>query len=322
MKFILKLIAVVVVLLIIAVVALVMYADRLAKEGIERGGEYALGVPTSLDSIGLGLFSGTAEMKGLAVANPPGFDASHFLRLNRGSVAVSINSLREETVEVPNITLEGVDLSIEKTGKNANYQVILDNLKKLSTSSGKPAPSDPEAGPSGGRKYVIREMLIRDVVVSVKVSGLLNPIEAKIDIPPIELKNVGSAKDAGVQLGQVAGIIVQAILTEVVKSGGGILPAELANELSSGLAAVGKIGELGTNVIGDVGGILGDELGKAAGDITGKAGEAAGDVTKKVGEAAGEATKKVGETTGKLLEGVGGFLGGEKKKTEEEKRAE
>ena len=70
--------------------------------------------------LAVGVRSGTLEIDGLKVSNPPGYQASHFLRLDEGALAVGLGSLTKETIEVPSVTLSGVDLILEKKGAAAN----------------------------------------------------------------------------------------------------------------------------------------------------------------------------------------------------------
>lgn len=58
------------VLLLLGAVIAFLFIDSIAKQAIERGGFYALGVETELDSTDIGLFSGQFRLDVLHVANP------------------------------------------------------------------------------------------------------------------------------------------------------------------------------------------------------------------------------------------------------------
>ncbi|MEQ9616895.1 MAG: hypothetical protein RLN60_02550 [Phycisphaerales bacterium] len=85
----LKIVAVLLVVFIIAIVGIVVLVvsqvDTLAKHGIERGGTYAMGVETTVDSVDIGIFSGTFEMNGFRVANPEGYARPSFLDLGNAT---------------------------------------------------------------------------------------------------------------------------------------------------------------------------------------------------------------------------------------------
>ena len=123
------------VLLVVVLLGVYIWIDRLAKMAVERGSTYALGVPTTLDSARVGVFSGQMGMTSLNVANPRNFSAPHFLKLKTGQIDVSLSSLRQDTVVIPLLELKGVDVNLEKKSGQSNYQVILDNLKKLDRKS-------------------------------------------------------------------------------------------------------------------------------------------------------------------------------------------
>jgi len=116
-KLIVKLGAVVILLLIIAVAAGALLINSIARKGIESGSTYALGVPTTLESAKVGLTSGEFSMSGLNVANPAGaFTSPEFLSMGEGSVAVSLGTLRSALVELPTLTLSDISMNLEGQG--------------------------------------------------------------------------------------------------------------------------------------------------------------------------------------------------------------
>lgn len=281
------------VMLVLIVVGLVIVGltrvDALAKAAVEKGGTYALGVNTTLDSADVGLLKGTFAMSGLEVANPSGYASKHFMSLGQGSVAVDAGSLRATTITLPHLTLGDLDVRLEKNTQGSNYQVILDNLKKLQGESAKPATSN-------DTKLVIEKLTISNVTVSVDLLGLPGgSTRATIPIKEISLTNVGKTgtgvADSGVTIGQLAGIIVQAIMAATVENAGDLLPTDVLGDMSGRLADLGSIKDLGLEVVGGV---------------TGKVEQIAGEAGKKVEQAADELKKgveKIGEGLGDLIPG-------------------
>jgi len=251
-----KLVLLVVLLVVIcigAVVAAFFAIDSIAKRGIESGGTYALGVPTTLDSASVGILGGTFSMSGLKVSNPPGYGSSPFMSLGSGGVAVTLSSLREPVVQLPHLALNNLSVSLEKKGGTANYSVILGNLKKLS-SGGSPKQSG-----GGEKKFVIRELSLKNIKIAVDLLGAPGAVGnlAKVTIPidEIRLENVGQTgtgvAGTGVTMEQLSSIIVQAVLKAAAEQGGGILPAEILGELQGGLANLGELDKLGMKVLAD-----------------------------------------------------------------------
>jgi hypothetical protein len=289
MKKLVKLLLVLIVVFIIGAVVLSFYVNSIAKTAVEKGGTYALGVNTTLKSAGVKPLAGAFSMSGLNVANPEGYKSSHFLTLGNGDVAVSLPTLMKSVVTLPHLNLSDIDMNLEKKEGKANYQTIMDNLKKLS--SDKPADAN-------AKKYVIESIDIRNVMVHVDVMGKA----VNVPIESITMKNVGS-DGSGVDMAQLTGVITKAVFAAVVEAGGGLIPTEMLGDLTSGLAGLANLDKLGevVNV-------------KALGDIAGKAGEAASKVAGEAGKVVGEAGKTAEDLANKAKEGLGGILGGDKKK--------
>src|SRR5205814_1980323 len=113
-KILLFLIGTPILLVILLVVGLLFFVDSAAKAGIQRGGTYAMGVDTSVSSVSIGLLSGKLSMSGLKVANPTGFKSDRFMSLGQGDVAVSLGSLTKDTIIVPTLALDTIDVGLEK----------------------------------------------------------------------------------------------------------------------------------------------------------------------------------------------------------------
>ncbi|MBN8599329.1 MAG: hypothetical protein J0L78_16785 [Planctomycetes bacterium] len=239
-------------LCIVAVVVAFYSIDAIAKRAIESGGTYALGVPTTVKSANVGIMTGTFGMSGLNVANPPGFGSSPFLSLGDAGVAVTLSSLREPVVTLPRLSLDNLSVSLEKKRGSANYNVILDNLKKLNSGSTSKSSGD-------GKKFIIRELSLRNINVGVDLIGGPGAIgdltKIKIPISEIKLENVGQTGTgvggSGVTMEQLTSIVVQAVLAAAAEKGGGILPAEILGDLQGGLANLGQLDKLGMKVLAD-----------------------------------------------------------------------
>jgi hypothetical protein len=222
------------VVLVIAVGAVVFYLDRIVATAIEQSGTYALGVETGVDSVSIGLLSGRSAIRGLAVANPPGFERPHFLRMEEGSVDLRFNELLGDPVAVQRLAIRGVDLSLERRGGQLNYAPILKRLDQLAAEEAAgAAPAEEEAGPAKG--FVIREVVIEGVRAHVDLvpsGGKLTKLS--FEVPEIRLENVGSESEGGVQLTELTRILTTAVL-EAVASQRGKLPSGLVGDLKGRL---------------------------------------------------------------------------------------
>lgn len=297
-----KIVVSVVVALVVLVAGGLFWIDSIAKVGVEKGATYALGVETTLDRMRIGVFSGEAGMSKLNVRNPGGFDTPHFLDLGNGNVAVSLGSLMDDTVVIPELTLSSLSVNLERKGGKANYQVILDGLKRFDEKEDAPQrePQD-DAEAKRGKKFVVRHVAINDVNVQVDllpVGGELTRVPLKIE--RIELRDVGSESANGVQLAELTGILIKAILASVLEAGGDLIPADIAGELSKGLEGLTGLGGVTAQVVGEVSTVVDGHVRKV--------GEAGKELLQKLGESGGGHGEGVKDVGRQIEQGIGGLL--------------
>ena len=280
---------VLVLLVIGGVVFAVVNINSLAKKGIEKGGTYALGTSTTLQSADVGILGGTFAMSGLNVANPPGYKAPSFLSLGSGGVAVSFNTLSKPVVELPKLSLDNLSVALEKSGGKANFNVILDHIKQVANQAGGAGGSS--SGGGGEKKFVVKELSLTNIKISADLIGAPGDL-TKVNIPidEIKLTNVGQTGTGvggtGVTMSQLASIIVEAVLAAAAEKGGGILPADLLGDLQGGLAGLGNLENLQMSVAAKAQGTIekigGDAVKKVTDKIGGEAGKVVEDASKKV----------------------------------------
>jgi len=266
-------------IVVLGIVLAWVYVDTLAERGVEQGATYALDVPTTLDSADVGVLSGSVELAGLTIDNPEGFEADHFLTLQNANLGVSLGSLMEDVVEVPSLTLHGIDLRLERTTNGANYKVILDNLSRFE--SGEKKEPDPNA-----KKFIIRSLTITNVSVHagvVPIGGAIGDLTtAKVTVDEVVLRDVGSGSEP-MSIADITTVVLKAILASAVEVGGGVIPDDVLVDVGDQLASMLDLEAMG---VGDVEGI----------------GEAIQDAQKTI-EGAGDAIRGVGEELDGLLGG-------------------
>jgi hypothetical protein len=290
-----------VLVVVLALVAGVVWIDRVAKTGVEAGGSYAFGVPTRLDSASIGIVAGRSKLSGLDIANPAGFNTPHLLKLDNAVVGVSLGSLTGDTVEIPEFSLSGIDVNLESQGGRSNFKVVMDNLGRFES-----AEKDPQAKKEEGRKFVIREIIVKDVKVNLALSPIGgSATRATIPIEELRLKNVGTGSGGGAILGQVAGTLLKAILMAAIEKGAGTMPAELLNDLNGALAGLTPLAEMGTSLAVNVNGTLKDlstqvdaakkQIMQPAADVAKQLGDTAKDMQQKLPGGLGDLLKKKDE---------------------------
>ncbi len=250
-----RILIIVVVLVLILGLSSSLWIDHAAKAAMEAGGAAALGVRTSVGSVHLGVFRGRCSLKAVRLDNPPGYKTPYFLDLGKGSVEVSLKSVMGDQVEIPSLTLDDVTVNLDRSGGDANYDVILENLKKL---EGEPKP---EAGKK--KRFVIREVVIRNIRVNAQLSiaGVLKPTVPLL-IDEMRLTDVG---EEGVPLSRVFDKIIGGLLRGIAEAGVGILPDEITGGLKKGLGALGSVGKTGLKIVGEGGKKITEGIGKLFG---------------------------------------------------------
>lgn len=234
MKKLFKIVVVLVLLLVVVGVAGLLFIDQAAAAAIERGGTYALGVETELGSADVELFEGRFGLESLTIDNPQGFQKSSFLSLAKGEMELELNSLTKETLVVPRLELQGIELDLERAGTSTNFGAILANLERFE--SGK-QPGAPPA--EGGRKVLIKEIAIRDIAVSVdigqSVAGFQN---TSFPVPDIVLQELGTGGE-GKPISEHFSTILRALIDKALEAGKGKIPTELLTELEGQLSELG-----------------------------------------------------------------------------------
>lgn len=237
MKKLLKLLAVLVILLIVAVTAVVLSIDSIARRAVEVAGTHALGTPTTLSGMHIGILDPSASMKSLAVANPTGYSGGspHFLSLQSGAIAVDAKSLMGDVIHVPSIRLSDLSLDLVQVGGESNAGVILANMKRsLGGGSGAPTSS------SSGRRFVIDELLIENISISAKASGLpMQAPAANLKVARIKLTSLGSAGKDPVGMDQLVAIVMNAVMQAAIEAGASQLPRQLVEGMLGGIAGLG-----------------------------------------------------------------------------------
>lgn len=261
-------------LIVAALVVAFLSIDAIAKSAIEKGGTYALGTDTSVSNVSVGVFKGEFSMSGLKVSNPKagGFASPHFLTLGTGATAVSLSTLRQPTVEISTLTLDGLDANIEGKSGATNYGAILDNLAKATGGGGStPAPADPSE-----KKFVIKQLTLTNIKVHVNMTGSMLPgaigdtvgkvTNVTIPIDRIELKDVGRTGEgvggSGVTMSQLTGIVVKAVLAAAAEKGGGQIPGDLLGDLRGKLTSIASLDTLMKGGAEVFAGKVGDEVKK------------------------------------------------------------
>ena len=228
-------------LLLVAGIVGLLSVDYLGRIAIETGGTRSLGVPTTLDELSIGFFSGGSSLAGFQVANPEGFQSTYFLRLDDGSLDMSLGNVLNETVEIEQLSLSGIRLNLVRETREANYRTIIDAIQRFEEKGEDEAGTDAEVP----KRFLIHSVVIRDVNVHIDLlpmGGKAAQLDVPIDL--LELHEVGAESNRGENISQVIATVVRALLEAVLLKSEGLLPADLREELRHTLSEMKPIESL------------------------------------------------------------------------------
>ncbi len=153
--------------------------DRLAKQVIEEAGSQALGVAVRVKSVDIQLAKRQATLKGLTVANPPGF--SKQAAMSFGSITVQMSGIKGDIKRV--VAVDPV-LRVELKGAANNLSQLRAKAKRA---EGKPAPA---ASASPEQNKIIKVELLKVDGAKAILTGpdLKQPVD--IGVSHLEMHNL------------------------------------------------------------------------------------------------------------------------------------
>jgi len=250
--------SVILVLILIVVIAITFFGDRALKTGIEIAGSEALGVAVTVADVDLSILRGKLGLQNLSIDNPPDYQIEKLLEMTDARIDVGVKSLLSDVVNIEEIKLDGVNVTLEQKGVTSNN--IQDILKTI---SGKEEEKEQQQTEPSGKKLHIDNLEISNVTVNAK----LLPVPGKADtvtltLAPIKMTDLGG--DNKMDIADLSGKILMAIARGIAEKGTGLLPDDIVGSLNDQLA---QLGEMSKTLLKEGDKILdeGKDLGK---DIT------------------------------------------------------
>jgi uncharacterized protein involved in outer membrane biogenesis len=255
-KFLVKLVAGIIVLIVIAVVVVSMNMNSIIKKAIETGGPEIAKVSVSLEGLNVSLLSGKGELRGLVIGNPEGFKSESAVKVGLASLQVKPASVFSDKVVVRTFNLQAPEITIEGGLDSNNLKKIAENVEAATGSDKTKAESAEKKEKKPGKKIQVDEFIIRDGKVNVRLNVGAG-ITKTVPLPNVELRDLGTGPE-GIAPADLTKVILNSVLKDVVKVAGPVL----------------------------------EDLGKQAVDTARAAGEkVAGEAMQKAGEKADEAAK-------------------------------
>lgn len=235
-----KRVLMVLLLLVVALVGGGLYwlrgnLDGLVKQAIVRVGSEIAQVPVGVDAVAIQPADGAGRIGGLRVGNPAGFKAPYLLKVDALELALDLASVAQDVVHIRKIAVLAPDVIYEKGEGQTNLEALQQNIANQ-IGSRRAEPRHPEGG---GKKLIVDELTVRGARAQV-AAAFMGGKTVTVNLPDIVLRDIGKAK-------------------------GGVMPAELGQELARALNQ-----RLAATVSFDrVTSAMGEGLGKAGGAIKG-----------------------------------------------------
>ena len=163
--------------------------DSVVAATVERYGSSLTGTRVDVNGVELALGAGRAEIAGLTVGNPDGYDTDYAVRIGSATVELDVGSLTGDVPVIEELVLDGALINAEQRGAATN----LTDIQKNATSS----PSEPGAGaPAAGEpgRIVVERYRVRNARVLVTSEYLDAPEE--LPLRDIVVENIGGESGA------------------------------------------------------------------------------------------------------------------------------
>jgi uncharacterized protein involved in outer membrane biogenesis len=187
----------VLVLLAVAVAIVALNLDTIVKKSVETYGPQITKVSIKLDAMHIGLFTGSATVKGLVVGNPEGYKTPEAIRVGDAAVGVSPFSILSDKIVVRSIKIEAPEITFEGGLGGNNLSKIMDNVNEVAKNGGPPAMNTNTAAKTGAKpakKIEVDDFLIAGAKVHVILTDMGGK-ELTLTLPEIHLTNLG--RDTG-----------------------------------------------------------------------------------------------------------------------------
>jgi len=241
--------------------------DDVVQGVIERRAAALTGTPVHVDGVEIALGEGRATLRGLTVANPPGFTAPNALSLGEVQVRLDLRSLLADPLIIDEIHIVQPHVIYEVNAEGtANIDVIRSTVEAQRHPGDQPAAAaTPGERPprrrrdDSGRRLIIHLLDMREGQVTIDAAAAGGKTRTET-LPPFELTAIG-VKQGGATPAEVGRVILVAVARDVgVAVAADQLEKAVGKQLGGLLGDVIKKGGAGA-IEGGLGGVLDSLLG-------------------------------------------------------------
>ena len=233
----------------------------LAKTASERIASDVLGVAVRIESMDVSLQDKKVTLRGLKIANPPGFQKPNILTVD--DIAIVLGKASASRLEFDQIKVSGTQVFVEVQNAGTNLSTIQSNVKnsaKKKAAQPKAADNNAQSSeanatgqadtPKEPLKVIIRDLNIGDI--TLYPSTTLVPLDVgTITVPAVRLSGIGAREN---------GIVARDAIAQIWNT--------LASRLSKSALQAGFFEGLSSDALKDLGAAT---VKKLKGDLRGEA---------------------------------------------------
>ncbi len=244
MKKLLKVLAVLFLLGVIAVVAIGFFLGPIVTKAVNTIGPKVTGTAVTLDAAKISPLTGGATLAGLFVGNPQGWTGDKAFYLGQVRASVQPTSLLGSHIVVNEVFIDGPEFVYEKRLLGgSNIDALLKQIEANMGGAQQPAPTEPEAKPAKPLKFAIKSFRLQNAKASVVIAGQT----VSVPLPPLTITDLG-VEEGGITPDQVAAKVLQRVLGQIVEAAGGVLKDAGGAALEGGKDGAKAAGEAAKGV--------------------------------------------------------------------------
>ena len=217
-----------------AAVYLMQNLDGIVKNMVEEVGTETAMTQVRLKDVKVNLAEGSALLRGLTVANPPGYSSEPLLTLDTILVTIDTGSLTGPVYVIKGINIDGVHVLAEQKGTTTNIQTFMDGMEASEGSSegGSTGADEPDI------KLSIGQIDFSDATMELRS----DQIESQsVELKTLQIRNVGTPQN-GLTPDEAADEIADQMMDKIMDAVKGALSQYLRKEAESTIRS--KLGSL------------------------------------------------------------------------------
>ena len=166
--------------------------ESIVKQVVHKYGSAVTGTDVNLEGFNLKLADGEGHIGKITVGNPKNYKLKNAMELGGISVKVNIKSLTQDTIVIESVEIDKPVINYEILSLTQNnLSQLLENIKK-NTASAEKAEQSAEKD-SGGKKVIIKKLVVRGGEISVAASALLTVKSLTLKTSPKKISTMLSA---------------------------------------------------------------------------------------------------------------------------------